>query len=213
MEYSLISLRLAYGSMEPGPSKEFTEMGIEYREVSSEAWRTRIDDVTINHINPDAASLYARDQNIQRESSLLLPNAQRHVGNYNTQTSLQMYKLVANREAARQLGIVGVPTPKTPDVETKSAKASRLKSELAFNNKKTGATKSKAAAGAAAMETGGGGRGPTSSGANALGSTTPAPHGGTPTRLPAASASAAAAPRGQGAWDAWRTMSHIVSTR
>jgi hypothetical protein len=185
--------------MEPGPPKEFTEMGIEFLEASSEAWRTRVDNVTINHINPDAASLYARDQNIQRESSLLLPNAQRHVGNYNTQTSLQMSKLVANWEAATQLGIVGVPTPKTLDVETKSAKASRLKRELAFNNKKAGATKSKAAAGAAAKGTGGGGRGPSSTGANAPGSTTAAPHGGSPTRLPAASASAAAAPRGQGA--------------
>jgi hypothetical protein len=174
-------------------------MGIEYLEVSYEAWRTRVDDVTINHINPDAANVYARGQKIQRESSLLLPNAQRHVWNYNTQTSLQMSKLVANREAARNLGIGGVRIPNTPAVETKSAKALGPKSDLAFNIKTAGATKSKAAAGAPAMGTGGEGRGPSSTGANAPGSTTAAPHGGATTRPPAAAASAAAAPRGQGA--------------
>jgi hypothetical protein len=123
-------------------------VGIEYLEVYYEAWQTRVDDVTINHINPDAANLYARDQKIQRVSSGLLPSAQRHVRKYNIQTSLQMSKLVANWEVTRQLGIGGVPAPKTRDVQTKSAKASRLKSEQEFNNKKAGATKSKAAAGA-----------------------------------------------------------------
>jgi hypothetical protein len=70
LEFALISLRLMYGSKEPGPSKEFTEMGIEYL-----AWRTRVDDVTLHHINPDSANLFARDQKIQRESYLPLPNA------------------------------------------------------------------------------------------------------------------------------------------
>jgi hypothetical protein len=201
MEFALISFRLAYGSMEPGPSKEFTEMGIEYLEVSYEALRTRVDDVTINHINPDAANLYARDQKVQRESSLLLPNAQRHVSNYKAQTSHQISKLVANREASRPLGTGNVPVPRTPDVETKSLKASRLKTEAALHNKKAGATKSKAVAAAktAALGTGGVGRGPSSTGANAPGSTTAASNGGAPTRPPAAAASAAASPRGQGA--------------
>jgi hypothetical protein len=95
--------------MGPELSTGFTAKGIEYLEVSYEARQKRVDDVMINHTNSDPANLYAQDQKIQRVTSQLLPNAQRHVGNYNAQTSLHMAKLVANREAARQLGIGADP--------------------------------------------------------------------------------------------------------
>jgi hypothetical protein len=65
----------------------------------------KVDDITMVGINPEAASLYARDQKIERESSLLLPAAQRHVGLYNQQTSVPISESVAGREAARHLGL------------------------------------------------------------------------------------------------------------
>jgi regulator of protease activity HflC (stomatin/prohibitin superfamily) len=78
---------------------------VEYLDVSYEAWQMKVDDITMVDINPEAASLYARDQRIERESSLLLPAAQRHVGLYHQQTSVPILKPVAEREAARQLGL------------------------------------------------------------------------------------------------------------
>jgi hypothetical protein len=148
MEISLISLRLACRSMGSCPSREFDNLGLEYLQgtrpswywrprstnfvdgqrsmdhqvyVSYEAWRMRIDGITMVSINPEAASLYARDQRIERVSSLILPTAQRHVGLYNQQTSVQISKLVAGREAAMQLGLAlsqatGLQTGSRPDL-------------------------------------------------------------------------------------------------